>query len=72
MQSFISSTNATKAGVGEVIASAVWFAGGGGGGGLGSGVRPTAFGGTGGSGGGGAGSVPRVVVGTNGTYNTDG
>ena len=68
MQAFISSTDATTAGVGEVIASEVWFAGGGGGGGAqNGGVLP----GTGGKGGGANGSQIQNTA-YNGDTNTGG
>ena len=69
MQAFISSTNATTAGVGEVIASAVYFAGGGGGGGN---YTYSCLSGDGGLGGGGDGSHADAGNGSDGQVNTGG
>ena len=69
MQAFISSTNATTAGIGEVITSAVYFAGGGGGGGN---YTYSCLSGDGGYGGGGDGSHADAGNGSDGQVNTGG
>ncbi len=72
MTSFISVSNATDAGVGEIVGGTnVFFAGGGGGGGSQFNFGGIT-GGSGGSGGGGAGSQTDGTRGTNGTANTGG
>ena len=72
MTSFISVSNATDAGVGEIVGgTSVFFAGGGGGGGSQFNFGGIT-GGSGGSGGGGAGSQTDGTRGTDGTANTGG